>query len=125
VTHLSPEETPRVIELSMHFAREGMTEELAGCVDYRVPSGVQGEYGNAPPMLAASHGHPETVRMQTERGADVDLLNHGNQTPLAGALFKGEDEVVRPLITAGAGLEAGTPSARDTAAMFDRLDLVV
>jgi len=41
-------------------------------------------------------------------------------------LFKGEDEVVGLLIGAGAGadLDAGTPSARDTAAMFDRFDLL-
>lgn len=60
--------------------------------------------------------------MMIERGADVDLRNNRNQSPVAGALFKGEDEVVRLLI--GADLDAGTPSGRDTAAMFDRLDLL-
>ncbi len=124
MTHLSPEETARVIELSMHFAREGMTEELAGFVDHGLPSDVQDDDGNTPLMLAAYHGHSETVQMLIERGADVNLRNNRNQAPVAGALFKGEDDVVRLLITSGADVDAGTPSARDTAAMFDRLDLL-
>jgi uncharacterized protein len=124
MTHLSPEETARVIELAMHFAREGMTEELAGFVDHGLPSDVQDDDGNTPLMLAAYHGHHQTVQMLIQRGADVDLRNKRNQAPVAGALFKGEDEVVRLLISAGADLDAGTPSARDTAAMFDRLDLL-
>jgi ankyrin repeat protein len=124
MTHLTPEETARVIELSMHFAREGMTEELAGNIDHGLPPDVQDTDGNTLLMLAAYHGHAGTVRALLERGADVDLRNHRNQAPVAGALFKGEDEVVRLLIRAGADLDAGTPSARDTAAMFDRLDLL-
>jgi hypothetical protein len=124
MTHLNPEETARVIELAMHFAREGMTEELLGFVEHGLPLDVQDPEGNTPLMLAAYHGHADTVRQLIERGADVDLRNTRNQAPVAGALFKGEDEVVRLLIGAGADLDAGTPSARDTAAMFDRLDLL-
>jgi ankyrin repeat protein len=124
MTHLTPEETARVIELSMHFAREGMTEELVANVDHGLPVDVQDLDGNTLLMLAAYHGHAETVRRLIERGADVDRRNQRDQAPVAGALFKGEDEVVRLLIAAGADLDAGTPSARDTAAMFDRLDLL-
>lgn len=124
MTYMSPEETARVIELSMHFAREGMTEELAGFIDHGLPNDVQDDDGNTPLMLAAYHGHADTVQMLIQRGADVDLRNQRNQAPVAGALFKGEDAVVRLLIAAGADLDAGTPSARDTAAMFDRLDLL-
>jgi ankyrin repeat protein len=124
VTHLSPEETARVIELSMHFAREGMTKELAGFLEHGLPADVQDEDGNTPLMLAAYHGHAATVQMLVERGADADLRNNRNQSPVAGALFKGEDEVVRVLVGAGADLDAGTPSGRDAAAMFDRLDLL-
>ncbi len=124
MTYLDPEETARVVELSMHFAREGMTEELVGFLDHGLPCDVQDVEGNTPLMLAAYHGHPATVRVLVEHGADVDLRNNRNQSPVAGALFKGEDEVVRLLIAAGADLDAGTPTARDTAAMFDRLDLL-
>ncbi|MEO7350689.1 MAG: ankyrin repeat domain-containing protein [Marmoricola sp.] len=124
MTHLSPDETARVIELSMHFAREGMTGELVGFLDHGLPVDVQDADGNTTLMLAAYHGHDVTVETLIHRGADVDLRNNRNQAPVAGALFKGEDAVVRLLIGAGADLDAGTPSARDTAAMFDRLELL-
>jgi ankyrin repeat protein len=124
MTYLSPEETARVIELTMHFAREGMTEELLANVDHGLPVDVQDADGNTPLMLAAYHGHADTVRALVARGADVNVRNHRNQAPVAGALFKGEDEVVRLLVEAGADLDAGTPSGRDTAAMFDRFDLL-
>jgi len=124
MTHLSPDETARVIELSMHFAREGMTDELVGFLDHGLPVDVQDADGNTALMLAAYHGHDVTAESLIHRGADVDLRNNRDQAPVAGALFKGEDAVVRLLIGAGADLDAGTPSARDTAAMFDRLDLL-
>ncbi len=117
---LTPDETARVVELAMHFAREGMTDELAGFVDHGLPADVQDEDGNTPLMLAAYHGHAATVRMLVEHGADVDRRNSRNQSPAAGAVFKGEDEVVRLLVEAGADLDAGTPSARQTAEMFGR-----
>ncbi len=117
---LTPEETARVVELAMHFAREGMTEELAGFVDHGLPADVQDHDGNTLLMLAAYHGHAETVAMLVGRGADVDRRNHRDQSPLAGALFKGEDDVVAVLLEAGADPDAGTPSARATAAMFGR-----
>jgi ankyrin repeat protein len=124
MTHLSPEETARVVELTMHFAREGMTEEILGFLDHGLPVDVRDDAGNTALMLAAYHGRAGTVRALVERGADVDLRNQRDQSPVAGALFKGEDEVVRLLVGAGADLDAGTPSGRDTAAMFDRLDLL-
>jgi hypothetical protein len=43
---------------------------------------------------------------------------------VAGALFKGEDSVVRILVGAGADLDAGTPTARAAATMFGREDLL-
>ena len=121
---LTPDETARVVELAMHFAREGMTEELAGFVDHGLPADVQDQDGNTALMLAAYHGHAATVRMLVDRGADVDLRNGRDQSPVAGAVFKGEDDVVRVLVEAGADLDAGTPSARQAAVMFERTDLL-
>jgi ankyrin repeat protein len=121
---LSPEETSRVVELAMDLARRAETEELAGFLDHGLPVDVQDDDGNTLLMLAAYHGHAPTVQLLISRGADVDLRNGRDQSPVAGALFKGEDEVVRLLVRAGADLDAGTPSGRDTAAMFGRQELL-
>lgn len=114
----------RVIELVADLARRGETHELLEFVDRGMPVDVQDAAGNTPLMLAAYHGHQETVRALIDRGADVDLRNQRNQSPLAGALFKGEDEIVALLLRAGADPDAGTPTARETAAMFGRSELL-
>jgi ankyrin repeat protein len=57
-----------------------------------------------------------------DRGADVDAVNDRGQTPLAGAVFKGFDDVVAALVRAGADPFAGTPTAHDAAQMFGRTD---
>ncbi len=75
-------------------------------------------------MLAAYHGHAEAVRALLARGADADRANDRGQTPLAGAVFKGEDDVIRALLDGGADPAAGTPSAVDTARMFGKAELL-
>jgi hypothetical protein len=62
--------------------------------------------------------------MLLERGADPNIRNGRDQSPVAGALFKGEDAVVARLVAAGADLDAGTPTAREAAAMFGRTSLL-
>jgi ankyrin repeat protein len=121
---LDPDETARVVELAMRFAREARTEELADFLDHGLPVDVQDDAGNTLLMLAAYHGHTATVQELIGRGADVDKRNLRDQSPVAGALFKGEDEVVRLLLRAGADLDAGTPSGRAAAAMFGREHLL-
>ncbi|MDQ3627474.1 MAG: ankyrin repeat domain-containing protein [Actinomycetota bacterium] len=106
------------------LARDGATERLAAYLDAGVPVDLTDAKGNTLLMLAAYHGHPATVLALTERGADADRLNDRGQSPLAGAVFKGEDDVVRILLAAGADPDAGAPTARATATMFDRSDLV-
>jgi ankyrin repeat protein len=71
-------------------------------------------------MLAAYHDQPATVRMLLDHGASPDTRNGRDQSPIAGALFKGADEVVEMLKGAGADLDAGTLSARQAAEMFGR-----
>ncbi|WAM00056.1 ankyrin repeat domain-containing protein [Streptomyces sp. Je 1-369] len=75
-------------------------------------------------MLAAYHGHADAVRALVERGADTNRANDRGQTPLAGAVFKGEDAVIRALLDGGADPAAGTPSAVDTARMFGKAELL-
>lgn len=75
-------------------------------------------------MLAAYHGHADTVKLILAHGADPNTANDRGQTPLAGAVFKGYPEVVQALVAAGADPDAGSPSARAAAQMFARDDLL-
>ena len=45
-------------------------------------------------MLASYYGHAPLVKLLLDHGADPNTLNNNNQSPLAGAVFKGEDEVI-------------------------------
>ena len=121
---LSEEQTVKIVAMAMDLARDGRTAELLEFVDHGLPVDAQDEAGNTALMLAAYHGHPETVRALVERGADVNRRNNRDQSPIAGALFKGEDQVVTVLRAAGADLDAGTPSARAAAEMFGRAHLL-
>ena len=121
---LTPEQTERVVAIAMDLARAGDTAQLAEFVDHGLPVDVADADANTLLMLAAYHGHAGTVRALLARGADPDLRNVRDQAPIAGALFKGADEVVAVLRAAGADLDAGTPSARDAATMFGRAHLL-
>lgn len=45
-------------------------------------------------MLAAYHGHADLVKLLIEHGADPNRVNDRGQSPLAGAVFKKEDDVI-------------------------------
>ncbi|MFI7240063.1 ankyrin repeat domain-containing protein [Streptomyces cyaneofuscatus] len=118
---------PEVVELATKvfgLARTGETEALAAYVDAGVPADLTNGRGDSLLMLAAYHGHAGAVTALVARGADPDRANDRGQTPLAGAVFKGEDAVIDALLAAGADPAAGTPSARDTAQMFGKADLL-
>ncbi|WP_420884789.1 ATP-binding protein [Actinomadura geliboluensis] len=100
------------------LARAGDTGRLVGYVDAGAPVNLANERGDTLLMLAAYHGHPETVRALAARGADPERANDRGQRPLAGAVFKKETAVVRALLDAGADPRAGSPSAAETARMF-------
>ncbi|TDC96601.1 ankyrin repeat domain-containing protein [Actinomadura sp. 7K507] len=121
---LTPEQTERVVAIAADLARDGDTGQLAEFLDHGLPVDVADRNANTLLMLAAYHGHAGTVRALLDRGANPDLRNARDQAPIAGALFKGADDVVVMLREAGADLDAGTPSARDTAAMFGREHLL-
>ena len=101
------------------LARQG-ADVLLDLVDAGLPVDLADHAGNTLLMLAAYHGHAGLTAGLAERGAAVDRLNAKGQAPLAGAVFKGADDVIRALVDHGADLDAGTPSARATAQMFGR-----
>lgn len=123
------EEAPAgdIVELATRLfamARTGDTAQLIAYVEAGVSPNLSNQTGDSLVMLAAYHGHAETVRALLARGAEPDRPNDRGQTPLAGAVFKGETEVVRALVEGGADPLAGHPSAIATARMFDRPDLL-
>lgn len=86
-------------------------------------------------MLAAYHGHAPLVKLLIQHGADPNILNDRGQSPLAGAVFKNEPEVIevghRPrlnvsksdrigqaLLDGGADPDYGSPSAMETMTLF-------
>ncbi|MFI7246294.1 ankyrin repeat domain-containing protein [Streptomyces qinglanensis] len=122
-----PAHDPEVLELAQRIfdlARHGDTDTVAAYVKAGVPANLTNDKGDSLLMLAAYHGHPETVRALVAQGADPDRTNDRGQSPLAGAVFKGEDAVVRILVEAGADPRAGTPSAVETARMFEKRELL-
>jgi ankyrin repeat protein len=49
-------------------------------------------------MLASYHGHLPTVQLLLRHGADPNTLNDRGQSPLAGAVFKMEEDVIKALL---------------------------
>ena len=105
-------------------AREGNTALLAGYLAAGAPAAMTNAAGDSLLMLAAYHGHVDTVRLILAHGGDANTANDRGQTPLAGAVFKGYPDVVQVLVDAGADPDAGTPSARAAAQMFQRQDIL-
>ncbi|MDP4014546.1 MAG: ankyrin repeat domain-containing protein [Candidatus Nanopelagicales bacterium] len=117
---LTPGQAERVLALALDLARAGETEQLVEFLDHGIPVDAVSEAGDSLLMLAAYHERLDTVDMLLDRGADPDLRNARDQSIVAGALFKGADDVVRRLVAARADLDAGTPTARQAAEMFGR-----
>lgn len=69
-------------------------------------------------MLSAYHGHAALVRLLVSHGADPNRLNDRGQSPLAGAVFKNEKEVIEALLEGGADPDLGQPSAMNAVGMF-------
>lgn len=70
-------------------------------------------------MLSSYHGHAPLVSLLLHHGADPNIINDRGQSPLAGAIFKGEKEIVRLLVEeGGADLDLGRPSAREAVGIF-------
>ena len=71
-------------------------------------------------MLSTYHGHAPLSRLLLSRGADPNRLNDRGQSPLAGAVFKNESEIVDILLEAGADVDLGRPSAWEAVELFKK-----
>lgn len=101
------------------LARDGEAEQLAAYLDAGLTPNLTNDKGDTLLILAAYRGHPSTVRVLVEHGADVSRANDRGQTALAAAVFKQSAETVQLLLDAGADENDGSPSAIDTARFFD------
>ena len=120
----SGQELLELAERLFDAARSGDTGLITRYVEAGVPVNLTNAAGDSLLMLAAYHGHAELAGFLAGQGADVNTLNDRGQSPLAGAVFKGYEPVVRVLMAAGADPDAGNPSARATAAYFNRPELL-
>lgn len=106
------------------YARAGQTAELTEYVDAGTPVNLATGRGDTLVMLAAYHGHADTVNALLARGADPNKANDKGQTPLAGAVVKGKRDIVEALVAAGADPKAGSPSAIEAAKLVGKDDLL-
>jgi ankyrin repeat protein len=106
------------LETAFDLAREGRTAELGGYVDAGLPVNLTNGAGDTLLVLAAYHGHPDTVRALLARGADHARVNDRGQTALGAAVFRQNGDAVGALLAAGADPDAGARSARDVATHF-------
>ena len=119
MTHvLSPEELA-FLQSTFDHARNGDLDAVVQMVDAGVPVNLTNSAGDTLLILAAYHGHPETVGALLDRGADHSRANDRGQTALAAAVFRQSADTVSRLLAAGADPDAGGPSARATAQFFE------
>ena len=117
---------PGVVELAgrvFDLARGGHADELAGYVDAGVPVNLTNDKGDTLLILAAYHQHLATVEVLLAREADTSRSNDRGQTALAAAVFRRSSDITSALVAAGADPDAGSPSARETAAFFELDDM--
>ena len=84
-----------------------------------MPPNLTNDKGDTLLILAAYHGHPQTVAALLARGADHSRVNDRGQTALGAAVFRRSAPAVRALLDAGADPDLGRQSARATATFFE------
>ena len=128
MTQQQPNEIPEDVQAFatrlFQMARGGEAT-LLDYVDQGVDVNLANQDGNSLLMLAGYSGHLALTEGLIARGADVNALNAHGQSPLAGTIFKKEDDIARALINAGADASLGSPLLFVFAIMFGGEELFV
>lgn len=109
------------------LVRDGNTNQLAATLEAGLPPDIRTSTGDSLLLLACYHGHLETARSLLAYGADPELTNDRNQTPLAGVVFKDDKAIVNLLLEQGADVNGGPAGAKTPlmyAALFNRGDIL-
>lgn len=119
MTEALTEDELRFLQDTFDLAREGRDTALAERLDVGVPANLTNSAGDTLLILAAYHGHAETVRALLERGADHARVNDKGQTALSAAVFRQAGGIVDLLLDAGADPALGRQSGIAVAQFFD------
>ncbi|GHD19748.1 ankyrin repeat domain-containing protein [Nocardiopsis kunsanensis] len=122
MSNQQPDHTPHIAELATRMfdhARQGQTQTLDAHLRAGLPVNLTNDQGNTLLMLAAHHGHPDTVATLITHGADLDRLNDHGHSPLSSAVFQGRSTIVALLTHHGADPDTGTPTARENAHLLE------
>ncbi|WP_072926679.1 ankyrin repeat domain-containing protein [Nissabacter archeti] len=101
-------------------ARNGDTAIIGEFVAAKYDLNVQDANGYTPVILAAYHGHADTLALLLKHGADPCLRDKRGNSALMGAIFKGEVRIARTLIAAPCNPDQRN-NAGQTAAMYASL----
>lgn len=118
-----PSETLDFANKMFDLARTG-SPLLMEYIRSGLPLNLTNNRGDTLLMLATYHGHAALAKALLEAGSDANQLNGKEQSCLAGAVFKGHEEVIHLLVSHGADPSAGQPSAVETAQMFNKTSLL-
>ena len=92
---MTPEEAADFAEQVFNKAREGDAAMLAALLSKGLPANLRNHKGDTLLMLASYHGHVDAVKVLLEHKADPEVRNDNGQSPIAGAAFKGNLEMVK------------------------------
>lgn len=124
--HAEPAQIPELTDEQLAFlesifdlARDGNTELLIRNIEAGVPVNLTNARGDSLLILAAYHGHLDTVRALLGAGADSSRLNAMGQTALSAATFRNDAPIVSALLTYGADPTHGPQNAVSVAKHFE------
>lgn len=105
-------------------ARHGDTDLLRSALEAGVPVNLTNNKGDTLLNLACYQEQREAVALLLEHGADTERVSDMGFTALVCAVFRGNEEITRMLLDAGAGQATGHQHAQDVARVFGQEHLL-